>query len=428
MSRILILLSFVIALVCLPLDAQTGLEFYLQQAVENSPFLLELHHRQEKNTVEAERLKSLYTRSTIGLTGESVMVPIITQDNGKTSFKLDAQNADKYWGYDLAQSSSYLHAGITWNQPLTGGAFLKTEQARLKIENQQSANDIRLHAHDLEKSVTDEYLLCLLDKTQMQFADTIYNLLSHQYDVLYRLTTKGLAKNSDLALLKIEQKNNESLQQSALESFRNHLADLYIICGIRDTILRNPTDLRLSLKIKSREESPFTEKYRLDSLHTLSLLKSSLLPYRPKINVFIDGGVYAGNYNQLYRRMGMSAGITFSWLLYDGKQKTMMQRETALDLSSISNYRQRFLLQKEQEKQKYLTELRNQEKQQKILKEQLHAYDALLDNYCRELQQGNISMVDYITILRNKIQVTKDSMLLETNTQLVINALNYWNW
>ena len=44
------------------------------------------------------------------------------------------------------------------------------------------------------------------------------------------------------------------------------------------------------------------------------------------------------------------------------------------------------------------------------------------------MDAGQVSVLDYITVLRSKIQTEKDRLLLRTNKQLVIAAYNYWNW
>lgn len=51
-----------------------------------------------------------------------------------------------------------------------------------------------------------------------------------------------------------------------------------------------------------------------------------------------------------------------------------------------------------------------------------------MSDYGREMDAGQVSVLDYITVLRSKIQTEKDRLLLRTNRQLVIAAYNYWNW
>ena len=59
---------------------------------------------------------------------------------------------------------------------------------------------------------------------------------------------------------------------------------------------------------------------------------------------------------------------------------------------------------------------------------QLSEYDTVLVNYLKEIRAGQRSVVDYITVLRNKIQAERDYVTLQTNRQLLIAAYNYWNW
>lgn len=59
---------------------------------------------------------------------------------------------------------------------------------------------------------------------------------------------------------------------------------------------------------------------------------------------------------------------------------------------------------------------------------QLAEYDFLLADYRKEMRDGQVSVIDYISVLRNKIQTEKDRMLLDTNRQLLLVAFNYWNW
>ena len=63
-----------------------------------------------------------------------------------------------------------------------------------------------------------------------------------------------------------------------------------------------------------------------------------------------------------------------------------------------------------------------------MLENQVAEYESVLSDYNKEMGVGQVSMLDYITVLRNKIQTEKDRLLLRTNKQLVIAAYNYWNW
>lgn len=59
---------------------------------------------------------------------------------------------------------------------------------------------------------------------------------------------------------------------------------------------------------------------------------------------------------------------------------------------------------------------------------QIAAYDATLANYEKEIAAGLTSTLDYLTVLRTRIQAGRDRLLLLTNKQLALAAYNYWNW
>ena len=59
-------------------------------------------------------------------------------------------------------------------------------------------------------------------------------------------------------------------------------------------------------------ERAVTEQYRLDSLNTAASLRSFNLQYKPRLDLFVDGGMQTGSFSQWYRHFGWSAGLTFT--------------------------------------------------------------------------------------------------------------------
>ncbi len=97
-------------------------------------------------------------------------------------------------------------------------------------------------------------------------------------------------------------------------------------------------------------------------------------------------------------------------------------------MNSIETYKTNFQLQQELRKQQYLTELKTYEERNILLLKRLSEYTRILSDYKKEMQAGQLSVIDYILILRDKIQAEQDRMLLQTNRQLLTAAFNYWNW
>lgn len=409
-------------------DTVRSLPYYIEAAHNNSPLIQDYRNRKEIQRQEQLRLKALYTRSKIELNGDYLFVPVVSKDKGKTSFEWNAQDGNDYYGYDLGQSSGHLQAGATWTQPLLGNSAYRVAKEQTNVEMDIMNNNIRLEKHQLERTVTEQYLLCLLDRKQIALADSTADLLAQQEHVIRKLAASGLAKLSDLHLLQIEQNANRDQRTASVQSYRSHLLDLNILCGIEDTSSVELEETSLSPNLAATPASGFLKQYWLDSLNTLLSLRSFNLQYKPQLNLFVDGGMRTGAYSGMQRHFGMSAGVTFSWTVFDGRQKRIKERQTRAQLNSIDTYKANFQIQQELRKQQCLDELKTYEERNRLLQDQLSEYAQTLSDYRKEIQAGQLSVIDYLLVLRNKIQTERDRMTLQTNRQLLVTAFNYWNW
>ena len=428
-----LLLSLVFGFTCLYSHGQEkherSLHYYIETAKENSPLIKDYANQTLIQQAELQRLKAMYMHSRLELNGDYLFVPIISKDGGHTAFKWNAQDATDYYGYDLGESSGYFHAGVTWTQPLLGKSSYKAAREQAMINEDLANNHIRVEKHQLERFVTEHYLLCLLDKIQIHFADSVASLLEKQIRTVQKLSENGMAKQSDVRLLLIEQQSNAETRTAFRQSYHTHLMDLNLLCGIDNTDDVALTEECLSvLSHPVGERSLFSEQYRLDSLNVAASLHSFNLQYKPRLDLFVNGGMQTGDFAGWYRHFGWSAGIIFSWTIFDGRQKRWKERQVQLQQSSIQNYKSHAEYQRGMRISQCLSELAGYGERGKSLNKQLSEYEHVLSGYEKEMQAGQVSVLDYITVLRNKIQTERDYLLLQTNRQLVIAAYNYWNW
>lgn len=429
MNRLLFsaVLSFLWLYACGQGQTRT-LSAYIETAKQNSPLLNDYRNRIESERAELDRLKAMYRHSRLEVNGDYLFVPIISSDGGRTSFRWNAQDASDYYGYDLGESSGHLHAGMTWIQPLLGNSSYKAAREQSRINTEIARNNIRIEKHQIERLVTEQYLLCMLDQAQISYADSIGALILRQDKIVRRLVENGMARKSDLELLAIEQEANTGLRLSYLQSYRTHLTDLNLMCGISDTtdIVLTDIDIRLN-PAHEGGESLFTEQYRLDSMATAASLRSFRLQYRPKLDLFVNGGLQTGSLHGIYRHFGWSAGLTFTWTIFDGKQRRYKEYQAELQQRSIRAYMDNAEYRRRIRLGQCLSEIEKYGIRMEAVERQLAGYDSVLSVYAKEIQAGQMSVLDYITVLRNRIQAEKDRMLLQTNMKLAIAAYNYWN-
>lgn len=405
------------------------LNYYIDKAQLNSPLIKDLHGQTAMQQAELDRLKDMYTHSRLEVNGEYLFVPIISQDNGKTSFKFNAHDATDYYGYDLGESSGHLYAGIQWTQPLLGGAHYAAAKEQTSINQAIASNRIRMEQHQLQRSVTEQYLLCMHDRALLAFADTTLSLLARQEAVVSRLKDAGLLKQSDLQLLQIERENNRQLRLATEQSYRSHFADLNILCGTDDSedIAFEDSDIAF-VTPDYGIHSLFTEQFRLDSLRANADLCTFNLQYRPRLDLFVNAGLRGGAFTDLYRHLGWSAGISFTWTINDGNQRRHKERQTRLQQEIGGYYRDYAEYQRKAKLKQCLSEIDTYVARLTSLQRQLAEYDVILSNYDKEIAHGQRSVLDYIIVLRSRIQTQQEILLAQTNKQLAITAYNYWNW
>ena len=152
------------------------------------------------------------------------------------------------------------------------------------------------------------------------------------------------------------------------------------------------------------------------------------LKYKPLVNAFANTGLNAVYAPTIANRFGLSAGLNFTLNLTDGKQRRITQQRTAVLLRSTSLYKNFFYSQNSLRKNRILTELKSLNERLSLTEDQLKEYQKLLDVYRQELSRGQISVINYISVLKNMAIAQRDFVLIETNRELLINLYNYWNW
>lgn len=408
--------------------AQHDLNSYVQAAQKNSPLITDNQNQSKANKLEVERLKAFYTKPQIGITANYLFSPIISNDGDTKKLEPNTAGATNYSGYDLAISNSGLYQGLLGiTQPLFNGQRYKTFADQANINAQVYQNNAKLNKHDIEKIITDQYILCLQDNKQADYALAMVGLLEEQKDLIQKLVESGIYKRSDLTLILIEYQNFLGQLTTFRANYRRDLMDLNILCGINDTTLvtLDIADLKLT---GSTNTSAFSEKYRLDSLNLVATQKNFELKYKPQLSVFANTGLNAVYAPTIPNRFGMSAGISFTYNFFDGNQRNITRNKTDVLLKSISFYKDNFITQNTVRKTKILTELQSYDGRILIAQQQLKEYEALLSAYKKEILSGQLSIISYVTTLKNMAALQRDYTLLFSQKDLLINTYNYWNW
>lgn len=409
--------------------ASRTLDFYLEQARQNSPLARDAQNQIEAAGIEGQRIRALYTKAQITLTANYLLAPVIAHDNGRNELLGSALNAENYSGYDKNLTNGALYQGYAQvTQPIFGANRFQVSN----LQNQTTAlglqNLARLTVHDLEKLVGDQYILCRQDLDQLAYVRELLGLLDKQSLLVRKLAQASLLKQSDYTLLVIEQQTQQLALNTYRAAYRRDLLDLNVLCGLSDTaeVLLPAPNLPLNrLPVRL---SRYAERYRLDSLNLDLQQQVFELRYKPQLSAFANGGLNAIAVSDIPNRLGVSAGLSFNMFIFDGRQRELNRQRTGVLLRSIRQARENFQAINPVRQTRILGELRALEARQRLAREQLASYRSVLDSYKREVVAGQLPVINYVQVLKSFSAASRDLALLDSNRLLLINAYNYWNW
>ncbi len=404
--------------------SQYNLDYFLTKASNNSPVIKDFGNLYLINNLQSKLDEAQNSAFQVYLSSNILFAPYFN-NNGK----LFTPNPDpKAIGYDAAVTNGGLYsAQINVDKNVFNGGLLDALKQQRTVQGKSYENQSLVEKHNLRKQVTDQYLNTLQNLMLYNLSREIENNLSSQLKITGDLVAKGFAKASDYLLLKIELKTRQIDLEQTWQNYKSGLTQLYSLCGIKDTQTVSIDSVNLKMT-ESAESSNFLTQYYLDSLNTASRQKVFETKYQPQVDLFFNAGLNAVELNDIQRKFGISAGINFSLPILDGNQKDITRQQTYIAEKTLANYKRYLSENLFVKRRDALNRVNSLKKNIGELKEQLSDYKKLLDLSERQLQQGNLSMIEYLTLIKNYIDLKKNLITTEINYQLEISNYNYWNW
>lgn len=405
--------------------AQSSLDDYIQTALSLNADMQNLRLQGDIAALEIRKIKTQYEKPQWALTGDYLLAPFFF-NNGRV-VALSANPDPKAIGYDAGVTNGGLYsAQMNVNLPV-----FTEKLGRPLIQQQELARmgqDLQRRQLEasLKRQITADYLNAYLIQQQMDFVDQVKAGLNEQREFVRKLADRGIMRVTDLELLNLEIQNQDFQRSTLQAQLRQAFIALGTNAGMVDTTLSRlqPTDLQLS---DAAARSLFLESFRVDSLIAHNDQAVFETRYRPQVNVFANAGLNAVEINNLYRKVGFSAGVYFSWLINDGHQGDINAQQNELRqlvARNQSEFSSRQIQHNRQNQQLLLQQNRQNIDQ---LEKQLTGYRQLLDTYKQEFALGQLSVVDYLNVLRTYVGLQQQKVLMEIQLQLIINELNYWN-
>lgn len=417
----IILLIFLISA---NLFAQRNLEFYLNTAYQNNPAINEQQNLIRFNNLQRELDYAQNSGFNMYLSANYLFVPYFNNSGGIITTNPDANAI----GYDIGLTNGGLYS-VQFNivKNIFNGALNDALSKQRMISENKSKNEIELLKRELHKQVTDQYLQTYLSYQLYKMTNELTFYLNDQLKILGELVENGMAKQSEYLLLSVEIENQKIAANDYLSQFKSNLYALNSLCGIKDSSVIELDSVSLELK-NTRTYSELFKKFELDSLALEIQQQIFETKYQPQVSLFFNTGLNAVELNNIQRKFGLSAGVNFSLPIFDGNQRSITRQQTIVSIETINNYKTNFAIFLDNQKNSALKRIENLKNNLNNLSRQIESYNTIIKIAERELRQGQLSMIEYLTILKNFTDLKKNKITTEINYQLEINNYNYWNF
>jgi outer membrane protein TolC len=393
------------------LAQKNTLDFYLQEAIQNSPLLKDYQSQMESNAIDSERIRAQYKPQVSGSSINSY-APVI---NG--------------FGYDNAITNGGQLSGIVnVSQTLVSRGNLSAQYKNIQLQNQGIANTARISTQDLKRTIINQYLTAFGTLQELNLAKEIHELLQKEVGILKTLTEKNVYRQTDyLTLLVTVQQQDLSLRQLDIQ-YHNDFATLNYLAGIVDTAAVNLDEPSFTINpLPGPDHSVFFQKYTIDSLilvHNRTLLDYS---YKPKVNLYANGGYLSSLMYQGYKNFGTSVGLDITVPIYDGKQKKMQYRKLDISERARSGYKNFYTNQYYQQINLLEQQLQQTESLIGDINNQIKYSNGLIEVNTKLLETGDAKIADLIIALNNYLNAKNLLTQNKVSRLQIINQINYWN-
>jgi outer membrane protein TolC len=390
---------------------ERSLEYYIQFGTENSPLLKDLKNQQRANLIDSMRILAGY----------------LPQVNAVSTNSYAPTTGG--WGYDgaITNGSNFSQLVIVSKQ-LVSKENLKNQYEAIQLLNESLKTTGKISEQDLRKTITAQYISAYGNYLQYQFNIEMLQLFKKEQNILKNLTEKGIYRQTDYLSFLVTMQQQEIQISQYKNTFQNDLSTLNYLCGINDTSaipLKKP-EIFLSL-LPEAENSIFYQQFLNDSLKLRN--NDALIDYRykPKVNVYGDGGYLTSFSGEAYKNFGVSVGLNLIVPIYDGKQKKMQHDKIEIAEQSRQQYRDYFKTQYSQQIALLFQQLHAAEGLVHQSESQIKYAETLIEANQKLLATGDARMTDYILAIgiymNAKNTITQNSI----NQFQIINQINYWN-
>jgi len=408
LRRVILIFSFSF-LTLVGFSQVRNLEYYLNEAVSNSPLLKD--YRNQYNSAAVDSL----------LIG-AVHKPLV-----EVKSQLLYSPSYHNFGYDNVITDEGNYTGVLGvSQTIFNRRTLNNKYEAVEIQKNTLNNSTGISTRELKKIITDQYLAAYAGYRDLVFNNNFLELFIKENEIVKQFVKNGVVKQTDYLSFVVESQTQQILVSQLRNQYLKDLMILNQLCGMNDTVRYELADPGLQITgAPDITKSPSFIQYKIDSLRIQNEKMAIDLQYKPKISWFADAGFLTSNPWNFYRHFGYSAGISLNIPVYDGRQKILSKQKLDFDENSRTGYRDNFHKQYSQQIQQLDIELKSLNEISVQTSNQLRTSEQLVTALKDQLEAGIIQMTEYINAVKNYKTSSRNMNLINIQKLQVINQMNF---
>lgn len=404
-----------------------NLSYFLEKAKESTPTLLENQNLIKIGELQNSIIVAQNQAFQVNATSEILIAPFF--NNGGRAIDLTSTPNSNAFGYDINVTNGGLYSG---QLNVFKKLFNKNQTDNLIFQNNIQNKTIALSSdqisHNLDKNITDAYIMTYLLQLQQDFTLGFLKDMEKKLQVLELLVKRSILMESDYLILQsdIEGKKLELLIiQNSLQLSINQL------CGICNIPVGSINQLEVPVLVSDSTSQSgffFERKFENDSIQLVANQRVFENQYKPTIITYANTGLNAVEIANINRKFGVSAGIRLTVPIYDGQQRKYITQQNMLRGESLRYYRANADLQMENNLKTITQQMDAQENTIALFDNQLKKQESILEIYKGKLVQGQVSIIDYLNVIQNYKINSFTKLQMQANYWLLRSQYNYVNW
>jgi outer membrane protein TolC len=388
-----------------------NLDYFLQNSKQNSPGLKKFQNQILSLQIDSQLLKASLGPQVNFLSTNSY-APII---NG--------------WGYDEAITNRANLSGLIQasRNYLSRGQII-AQYRTIALQRRSLLDTLALSQQDLARTITEQYITAYGDLLAMDFNREVYDLMQKEEEALKKLTQANVYKQTDYLTFYVTMQQQELTWLQAQIQYNNDFLTLNYLSGLVDTTLERIEKPALTDSLRSDfYNTVFYSRFITDSLRLANEKELVNYEYKPRIGAYTDAGYNSSLQINPYKNFGVSAGVSVTIPIYDGRQKQMKLSRVDIQERTRQSNREFYVNQHNMQLLQLRQQLLSIDQMVEKINKQIGYAHTLITANGKLLQTGDITMKDYVTAINNYLQAQNLLTQNNINRLKILNQVNYWN-